>query len=460
MSNPFNHINPMEWSQDQIRQIPNSSQEVYQVSVNSGIVNEYTTTGPRSLSSSNPNIMSPRTSGKTQIAWETNNMPNPTNVNPSDLQRYQTAIRPSLISANSVTTDPSRGDTPNQISWYDSNGSTSSYTHFNNYNNGASFTSSSNGSSNIMNNTTTNNNNFNSSYGSIYSTSGQPGQIHPATYIQNFQTHNQPLNSTTFSQPFHSGLSTQPHSQVAPNFGYQLNVPTSYFLSHQPIQANNQNIKHRSTANVDDITERHNVTVSTMTESRIQEIIEAAVRKSISEETVRLVVSFYTEEGRRGLLGLKDENEKVDRRVEILTNGRGGEEDLNEELCRKRAHRKIKPHHIKRPLNAFMMYRKAQTKKASQFRLISELKINHQVISQILGLLWRTEDEQVQKRFQELASREKDIHRILYPQYKFSPQKKLKKSAPDVESGSARNSTDLVVQEELPVRIRELNPET
>ncbi len=54
-------------------------------------------------------------------------------------------------------------------------------------------------------------------------------------------------------------------------------------------------------------------------------------------------------------------------------------------------------------------------------------KINHQNISQVIGLMWQTEDKSVQEMFKRFANKEKQVHKALYPDYKYCPQKKQRK---------------------------------
>lgn len=92
-------------------------------------------------------------------------------------------------------------------------------------------------------------------------------------------------------------------------------------------------------------------------------------------------------------------------------------------------HRRSKSaNYVKRPLNSFMLYRRSQTQSAMAFAMSSQLKLNHQNISQIIGLMWQTESKEIKDEFAKFAGQEKDLHKILYPDYKFCPQKRRKRS--------------------------------
>lgn len=92
-------------------------------------------------------------------------------------------------------------------------------------------------------------------------------------------------------------------------------------------------------------------------------------------------------------------------------------------------HRRSKSaNYIKRPLNSFMLYRRSQTQSAMAFAMSSQLKLNHQNISQIIGLMWQTEQKEIKDEFAKFAGQEKELHKILYPDYKFCPQKRRKRS--------------------------------
>ncbi|RFU33101.1 hypothetical protein B7463_g3250, partial [Scytalidium lignicola] len=82
-------------------------------------------------------------------------------------------------------------------------------------------------------------------------------------------------------------------------------------------------------------------------------------------------------------------------------------------------HQEIKtgknPGKVKRPMNCFMLYRKAYQALCSEN--------NHQTISKMCGQSWDLESEDVKERFHEWARMERENHQLAHPEYKFSPSK-------------------------------------
>ncbi|KAK3933959.1 high mobility group box domain-containing protein, partial [Diplogelasinospora grovesii] len=74
---------------------------------------------------------------------------------------------------------------------------------------------------------------------------------------------------------------------------------------------------------------------------------------------------------------------------------------------------------IKRPLNGFMLYRKAY-----QNRVKALWKHPSQpIISQVCGKSWNLEPELIRGRFNAWAKIERDNHEKAHPGYKFTPAK-------------------------------------
>ncbi|POS88187.1 hypothetical protein EPUL_000176 [Erysiphe pulchra] len=90
-----------------------------------------------------------------------------------------------------------------------------------------------------------------------------------------------------------------------------------------------------------------------------------------------------------------------------------------------------KPDKIKRPMNAFMLYRKAYQNTAK----VLFAKNNHQVISQVCGQSWELENAPIKAQFHDWAQIERDNHQKAFPEYKFSPSK------PDPSKVSKRRSS-------------------
>lgn len=182
---------------------------------------------------------------------------------------------------------------------------------------------------------------------------------------------------------------------------------------------------------VEELTETKRVKLTRMSNERIEKIKTLAAGKGITADTVLSVLTLYTPEGRKRCLNTATGNingntlDSDDIYLDIVMNG-GGDDDPAKRG--KKAHtRKTKPNHIKRPLNSFMLYRKSQTQSAMAFALHSQLKLNHQNISQIIGLMWQTEEQNVKRQFAVFASKEKELHKVLHPEYKFCPQKKKRR---------------------------------
>lgn len=96
------------------------------------------------------------------------------------------------------------------------------------------------------------------------------------------------------------------------------------------------------------------------------------------------------------------------------------------------------PGKVKRPMNSFMLYRKAYQNRTKSWCLQN----NHQIVSQVCGDSWPLEPENVRAQFNEWARIERQNHQNAHPGYKFSPAKagaakaaKRKASVSDEESG-------------------------
>lgn len=77
------------------------------------------------------------------------------------------------------------------------------------------------------------------------------------------------------------------------------------------------------------------------------------------------------------------------------------------------------PGKVKRPMNSFMLYRKAYQNRTKNWCLQN----NHQVVSQVCGESWPLEPEQIRAQFNEWARIERQNHQNAHPGYKFSPTK-------------------------------------
>ncbi|ROT37026.1 hypothetical protein SODALDRAFT_213417 [Sodiomyces alkalinus F11] len=85
------------------------------------------------------------------------------------------------------------------------------------------------------------------------------------------------------------------------------------------------------------------------------------------------------------------------------------------------------PGKIKRPMNAFMLYRKAYQNLAKSLCTQN----NHQMVSQVCGSGWPLEPEHVRGQFNEWAKIERMNHQEAHPGYKFTPSKPKPKPQED-----------------------------
>lgn len=78
---------------------------------------------------------------------------------------------------------------------------------------------------------------------------------------------------------------------------------------------------------------------------------------------------------------------------------------------------------VARPMNSFLLYRSAYADRTKEW--IS--KNNHQVVSQLAGKSWKLETVHIRKKYERLATVERNNHAKAHPGYKFAP--KVKKQA-------------------------------
>lgn len=90
------------------------------------------------------------------------------------------------------------------------------------------------------------------------------------------------------------------------------------------------------------------------------------------------------------------------------------------------------PGRVKRPMNAFMLYRKAYQQRAKEWAS----QHNHQVVSRVCGLSWPLEPEHIRQQFKAWADIERDNHQKAHPNYKFTPAKPQKAAKFEYEEHS------------------------
>ncbi|KAK1781347.1 hypothetical protein QBC45DRAFT_449357 [Copromyces sp. CBS 386.78] len=94
------------------------------------------------------------------------------------------------------------------------------------------------------------------------------------------------------------------------------------------------------------------------------------------------------------------------------------------------------PGKVKRPMNAFMLYRKTYQGVAKGWAD----EHNHQVVSRVCGMSWPMEPEQVREQFKAWAEKERENHQQAFPDYKFTPTKPSK--APKYKDGNESECSD------------------
>lgn len=94
---------------------------------------------------------------------------------------------------------------------------------------------------------------------------------------------------------------------------------------------------------------------------------------------------------------------------------------------------------VKRPLNDFVLYRKAYSAVAKEQVMVKEHKNNQQLVSQICGESWGIETVDIKAKFKKLASVERAKHFQAFPDYKYAPKPgKKPKDTPTDKGATAR----------------------
>lgn len=106
--------------------------------------------------------------------------------------------------------------------------------------------------------------------------------------------------------------------------------------------------------------------------------------------------------------------------------------------------------HVKRPMNAFMVYARAARKELA----LQYPNLSYRKLSKILGQLWKMLDEKEKQPFIEEAERLRRKHRSEHPDYKYQPKKKAKKARSD-ETESASTPRKIPIAHDLSRKVGE-----
>ncbi|XP_049878565.1 sex-determining region Y protein-like [Pectinophora gossypiella] len=106
--------------------------------------------------------------------------------------------------------------------------------------------------------------------------------------------------------------------------------------------------------------------------------------------------------------------------------------------------RNSNPYHIKRPMNAFMVWSRLQRKKIS----LMNPKLHNSEISKRLGLEWKSLDETEKRPFIDEAKRLRIKHMQDYPDYKYRPRRKNRIDATAFSNPAIYTTRDTFVEVE------------
>ncbi|THH13345.1 hypothetical protein EW146_g6859 [Bondarzewia mesenterica] len=77
------------------------------------------------------------------------------------------------------------------------------------------------------------------------------------------------------------------------------------------------------------------------------------------------------------------------------------------------------PSHIKRPMNAFMLFRRAFL--ADRKNILDQVETDNRHLSRLVGCMWKLMSKDEQQPWYDQAAALKDIHKNMFPQYRYAP---------------------------------------
>ncbi|RIA99646.1 hypothetical protein C1645_730726 [Glomus cerebriforme] len=104
---------------------------------------------------------------------------------------------------------------------------------------------------------------------------------------------------------------------------------------------------------------------------------------------------------------------------------------------------------IPRPQNPWMLFRKDFTAKIKIFSKINKLRV--QDISSLASNSWKQQPPQVKQFFDILHISAKEIHNVIYPDYKFRPERKFKLRFDKIKNGIAPQIDDPLPSSQYPL---------
>ena len=87
--------------------------------------------------------------------------------------------------------------------------------------------------------------------------------------------------------------------------------------------------------------------------------------------------------------------------------------------------------HIKRPMNAFMIWAQKERKKIAE----TNPELHNSIISKMLGERWKQLDEQYRQQYYAQAVDLRELHRRQYPNYRFVRKRKTGKVKEKIYQG-------------------------